>query len=70
MTETVSIVARKGDELLVHVSECIKINSRVLSITGKEVGKVIRIMGPTTNPSALIKVRDTGFDAKEVVIKC
>ncbi len=68
--ENCEVIERKGDELIVRLADCVKMNARVSTSDGKEIGRVVRVMGPGNGPFALVKLRVPNFEGKEVTIRC
>lgn len=70
MSGKVQIVLTKGDELLVLLGDCLKMDAKVTDNSGKVLGKLVRIMGPVAKPYGLIKLRSNSGLENDLYIKC
>ncbi|AAT43924.1 Gar1/Naf1 family protein [Picrophilus oshimae] len=63
------VVHIKNNEMLIRIDNCIKMHENVYSDDGKNVGKIIKILGPVRNPYALVRLREK-IDIKDVYVRC
>ncbi len=68
--ESLKIIERKGDELLVQLGKCFRMDARVYGANGEDIGKMMRIMGPTSSPYALVKLKKPDYQESEVKVRC
>lgn len=65
MEEIVEVVHRMNKQVVVRVSQCIKIKAKAVDEKNRAVGRVTRIFGPVKSPYALLSMNEeAGADAK------
>ncbi|MGC8505497.1 MAG: hypothetical protein ACP5NK_02150 [Thermoplasmata archaeon] len=70
MEGKMEVVSVKGDEVLVRLKDCLKMDARVTDKSGRVLGKVVRIMGPVKEPYGLIKMKGGVKPEDDLYIKC
>lgn len=68
--DRLEIIGKKGNEMVVKLGSCVNIDSRVVDGTGASVGKLVRVMGPTSAPYGLVRIQTQDFKGKELFIRC
>ncbi len=68
--DKLEIIGMKGNELVVKLGSCANIDSRVVDGTGSNVGKLVRVMGPTSAPYGLVRMQAHDYKGKELFIRC
>jgi rRNA processing protein Gar1 len=70
MEGKLDIVSARADEVLVRLGNCLKMDAKVVDNSGKVLGKIVRIMGPVSEPYGLIKLRGNVELEGNLFIKC
>ncbi len=66
----VEIVHRLNKQLVVRISDCLKIRAKVVSENGKVVGRVTRVFGPVKAPYALLNMNENYPEAEKFRVVC
>ncbi len=60
------ILKRNGDEVLLSVKEPVDVNARVYTGDNILLGKVVKMLGPVSDPMAILKLRDAKVDLDKI----
>jgi rRNA processing protein Gar1 len=70
MEGKLDIISVRADEVLVRLGNCLKMDAKVVDNSGRVLGKIVRIMGPVSQPYGLIKLRGSVELEGNLFIKC
>lgn len=66
------VMNRNGDEMLISTSEPLNLYEKVFDERNRPIGKVVRVLGPTSFPMAVLKLydpRNTPQDIRSVYVR-
>ena len=70
MHEKCEIVSMKNKEIVVRIKECIKMYAKAYDENGRNIGKLVRVFGPVSNPYGLIRINPDAKGPEEIYVKC